>query len=234
MITLYGMGSPNVIKVLLMLEEAGLEYEYVRRDVILGEQFRPDFLALNPLGKVPVIVDNDGPNGEPFSLSESGAILVYLAEKTGAFLPEAGADRYLAVQWLMFQMSGAGPIFGQAIHFTSVAPGQSYPEYRFTTEMHRLLEVADQRLAQHPFLAGEGYSIADMALAPWFQTLRRFFPNLEGVDNLISWEVRLLERAAVRRVMALWKEMGPQEAASFKAATPAMLDRYFGRKPSAR
>lgn len=195
MIDLYTWSTPNGMKVNILLEEAGLAYRLKPVRLGAGEQMRPAFLALNPNGKVPVIVDSDGPAGAPFTLFESGAILLYLAEKAGAFLPGEAAGRMVAVQWVMFQMAGLGPMFGQVHHFASKAPeGNGYALARYASESERLLDVIDGRLSEAPFLAGLAYSIADMAAWPWVRSwqhtigrglgeraaLRRWYDDIEG------------------------------------------------------
>jgi GST-like protein len=176
-----------------------------------------------------VLADDDGPGGVPIVLAESGAILFYLAERTGRFLPADPADRYRAIQWLMFQMAGVGPTLGQAIHFAAVSPGHDYPTRRFALEMDRLLDVLDERLSRSACIAADAYSIADMAVLPWLRPLGRFFPDLRPRPNLERWRLELSTRPAVMRTDALAAKLAAQDAASFKAATPAMLDRYFGR-----
>ena len=228
MITLYGMGSPNVVKVLLMLEETGLPYRFERCDVILGAQHDPGFRALSPNGKVPVLADDDGPG----PLFESGAILIYLAEKAGRFLP--AASRYEALQWLMFQMGGVGPMFGQAIHFRGGPPGSDYARSRYRTEMLRLVDVIEARLAEAAYLAGDDYSIADMAVFPWMRTLGRFFPQAGTGPGLSRWREAIAKRPAVTRALERAEAISALDAESFRIATPDQLDRYFGRGAYAR
>ena len=173
MIDLYGCGSPNVLKILLMLEETELPYRLHAVNVHAGEQFREEFLALNPNAKVPVIVDHDMTSG-PHAVFESGAILYYLAEKTGRFLGHTHVERSACMQWLTWQVAGVGPMFGQALHFQFVAPdGNEYARRRYLTEVKRLYDVAERRLAQSQWLAGDDYTIADMAAWPW---LRQILP----------------------------------------------------------
>ncbi|MBL8492272.1 MAG: glutathione S-transferase N-terminal domain-containing protein, partial [Rhodocyclaceae bacterium] len=154
MITLYTWGTPNGRKVSIMLEECGLPYEVRPVDISSGEQFESDYRAVNPNSKIPAIVDPDGPDGGPFALFESGAILVYLAGKSGRFRPETAAGKYKALQWLMFQMGGIGPMFGQAHHFLRFAPEKlPYAIDRYRNETRRLYGVLDHQLSRHPFLA---------------------------------------------------------------------------------
>ena len=167
MIDLYTWGTPNGRKVSVMLEECALQYRIHEVDIVAGEQFREQFVAINPNNKIPAIVDLDGPDGKPIKIFESGAILVYLAGKTGCFLPRTVRGKYEALQWLMFQMAGVGPTFGQARHFLHVASDRiPYAIERYTKEVQRLYGVLDRRLAELPFLAAE-YSIADIATYPW-------------------------------------------------------------------
>jgi GST-like protein len=229
MITLHGMGSPNVLKVLLLLEETGLAYRFQRCDVILGEQHQPAFRAMNPNGRVPVIEDDAGPGGAPAVLFESGAILIYLAEKAGQFLPAGGPDRYRALEWLMFQMGGVGPTFGHMIHLTSFAASEPYACARFGNEARRLLQVIETRLGETPHLAGADYSIADMALFPWVNTMERFLPAVNDHPALVGWRDRVAARPAAERVARLGQDLAAQDRQSFKTATQEQLDRYFGR-----
>ncbi|MCK9544168.1 MAG: glutathione S-transferase N-terminal domain-containing protein [Novosphingobium sp.] len=227
MLTVVGMGSPNVLKVLLFLEEAGLPYRFERCDVILGEQHFPGFTAFNPNRKVPVLVDDEG--DEPLVIAESGAILVYLAERTGAFLPRSGAARYAVLQWLMFQMSGIGPVFGHTIHLTSFAAGETYAVRRFTRELARLVTVMEERLSSREYLAGDDYSIADIAAWPWMRTGKRFFPDGFSSPALARWMEAIAARPAATRMEQIADDLAARDRESFKAATPEQLDRYFGR-----
>lgn len=227
-ITVIGMGSPNVFKVALMLEETGLAYGFERCDVILGEHRSERFRALNPTGKVPVLLDHRV-EGEPLALWESGAILIHLAESTGTLLAASGPARTAALQWLMFQMASVGPVFGQAIHLTSFAAQEVYAVNRFTKEFGRIARVLEQRLGTRPFLAGEDYSIADVATYPWILTARRFFPDALASPALQRWTDTIASRAAAARAAELGAELAALDRESFNAATPAQLDRYFGR-----
>src|SRR6267378_4295058 len=162
MIDFYGLTSPNVQKIFIMLEECGLPYNFKPVDVWASAQHSAEFEKLNPNKKIPVIVDGEGPGGKPYTVIESGAILMYLAEKTGKFLPKDMAKKYDVIQWLMIQLSGVGPMFGQWTHFKLFAPktGNDYSMGRYTSEIKRLYEVLEQRLAKAPYLGGEEYSIA--------------------------------------------------------------------------
>lgn len=203
MIELYTWGTPNGRKVSIMLEECGLDYRIHPIDIGLGDQFAPDFRAINPNGKIPVIVDDDGPEGQPITLFESGAILIYLAEKTGRFLPADPRGWFQVVQWLMWQMGGVGPMFGQAHHFRKFAPEPlSYAIERYTTETRRLYGVLEARLGASEFVAGP-YSIADMAIYPW--TTRHDWQGIDLADfpNVAAWSAKLAARPAVQKGMAV-------------------------------
>ena len=204
MITLYGMGSPNVVKIYIALEELGLPYEVRPVDVFSGKQFDDAFLKLNPNAKVPVIVDPDGPGGKPYTVFESGAILLYLAEKTGKLLPKEPIAKFDTIQWLMTQMSTVGPMFGQYVHFMRFAPsGNDYSKSRYFTQAMRVSEVIDQRLATAPYLGGAEYSIADIATFPWMRNV----PAILGAEsaaklpNVTRWVKTIDERAAVKKAV---------------------------------
>lgn len=205
-IQLYSRATPNGIKVSVMLEECGLPYDGHRLSFEDRDQFTPEFLSLNPNNKIPAIIDPEGPGGGPLALFESGAILIYLAEKTGRFLPAAGPARYEVLQWLMFQMGGVGPMFGQ-FGFFQTGGGKDIaddrPRARYTDESRRLLAVLEGRLAGRDWIAGD-YSIADMAIAPWLRTMRDSYkggPQV-GWDGLVlvpAYLDRFLARPAVQR-----------------------------------
>ncbi|HXQ83963.1 MAG TPA: glutathione S-transferase N-terminal domain-containing protein, partial [Xanthobacteraceae bacterium] len=170
MIDLYALTSPNVQKIYIMLEETKLPYKEHFIDVWKGEQYNPDFIKINPNSKIPAIVDHDGLGGKPYTVVESGAILMYLAEKTGKFLPKDMAKKYDVLQWLLFQVANVGPNFGQFTHFKLFAPkdkDHSYSMSRHQTEVKRLYEVLEKRLGKVPYLGGDEYSIADIATFPW-------------------------------------------------------------------
>lgn len=177
-IQLYSLPTPNGIKVSVMLEETGLPYEPHLVSFDTDDQMSPEFLSLNPNNKIPAILDPDGPGGAPLALFESGAILIYLAEKTGQFIPHDAAGRYETIQWLMFQMGGIGPMFGQLGFFNKFA-GKDYedkrPRDRYVAESKRLLGVLDGRLAERAWIMGDAYTIADMATFPWVRTLIGFY-----------------------------------------------------------
>ncbi len=203
MITLYTWGTPNGQKISIMLEECGLPYAVRPVDITRNEQFDPDFLAVNPNNKIPAITDSDGPGGQAMNLFESGAILVYLAEKTGRFLPAAGAERYAALQWLMFQMGGVGPIFGQTHHFLRFAPAPvPYAIERYRKETARLYGVLDGQLGRQDYLAGD-YSIADMATYPWVMRHEWQGIDLAQYPHVARWASAVGQRPAVIRGMGV-------------------------------
>lgn len=206
-IQLYSVNSPNGVKVSIMLEETGLPYEPHLVDITQGESRTPEFLALNPNGKIPAIIDPHGPGGEPLALFESGAILLYLAEKSGQFLPADPARRWETIQWLFFQMASIGPMFGQVGFFNKFA-GKAYedkrPLERYVNESKRLLGVLDERLAGRRWLMDEDYTIADIATLGWVNNLITFYEARELVDydcyaNVAGWLERGLARPAVQR-----------------------------------
>jgi GST-like protein len=203
MIELYTWGTPNGRKVSVMLEECGLAYDVHKVDIGAGEQFRPDYLRINPNGKIPSIVDSEGPGGAPIAMMESGAILVYLAAKTGRLLPKDDRGRYKALEWLMFQMGSVGPMFGQVHHFLRAAKEPvPYALERYTKEKDRLYGVLDRRLGETEYLAGE-YSIADVATYPWVARHEWHKTDLGAHPNVKRWFDAIGARAAVKRGMAV-------------------------------
>jgi GST-like protein len=204
MIDLYYWPTPNGHKVTIFLEETGLEYKIVPVNIRKGEQFAPEFLNISPNNRMPAIVDTDGPGGEAFSLFESGAILLYLAEKTGKLMPSETRARYRVIEWLMFQMANVGPMLGQAGHFRNAAPEKiPYAIERYTNESRRLFNVLDKRLAKVSYVAGD-YSIADIATYPWVVAALRAQPEqLDTRPNLKRWIDALAARPAVQKGMAV-------------------------------
>jgi GSH-dependent disulfide-bond oxidoreductase len=199
-IEVYSWPTPNGHKVHIMLEECGLPYTAIPVNIGAGEQFRPDFLAISPNNKIPAIVDPQGPDGAPISLFESGAILVYLAAKTGRFLPAGDRAKYEMLQWLMFQMGGVGPMLGQAHHFRMYAPEKiGYAIDRYTNEARRLYGVIDRRLAQSKWLGGAEYSIADIATFPWLRSWQNQGVVMDEYPQLKRWFDAIAERPAVQR-----------------------------------
>jgi GSH-dependent disulfide-bond oxidoreductase len=205
MIDLYTWGTPNGRKASIVLEELALPYKVHPIDIGKGDQFKPDYLAVNPNGKIPAIVDPDGPDGRPINVFESGAILIYLAEKTGKLLPKDARGRNVTIQWLMFQMGGVGPMFGQAHHFRRFAPEKiPYAVDRYTNETKRLYGVLDRRLAEAKRLAGD-YSIADIATYPWVSRHEWQGVALTEFPSVKRWFDALSARPAVARGMAVPK-----------------------------
>jgi len=201
MIDLYTWTTPNGRKVSIMLEECGLPYRVHPVDIGKGEQFKPAFLAINPNNRIPAIVDPDGPDGKPFPLFESGAILIYLAEKTGRFYPQK--NKYIVLQWLMFQMGGVGPMFGQAHHFMRAKKDEiPYGTERYGAEAKRLYGVLDKRLSETAYLAEE-YSIADIATYPWVARHEWHRTELGDFPNVKRWYDAIGARPAVQRGMAV-------------------------------
>jgi GST-like protein len=203
MIDLYTYATPNGRKVSIALEELGLPYTVKVVDIGKGEQFKPEFLAINPNNKIPAIVDHEGPGGTSLTLFESGAILLYLGEKTGRLLPSDLRGKADVTQWLMFQMGGVGPMLGQLAHFARYAPQKvPYGIERYRNESLRILGVLDKRLGQSEYLARGGYSVADIATYPWLAAMREFFPDLfSGLTSVPQWLHRVGSRPAVQRGM---------------------------------
>jgi GSH-dependent disulfide-bond oxidoreductase len=228
---LHGMGSPNVTKVVIMLEECGLDYELRHVAVFGQEQFSPAFQQLNPLGKVPVL--EDPRLGQP--LAESGAILLWLAEREGKFLPTAQPQRAEVMQWLMVQMANVGPMLGQVNHFSMVQKRGTHPyaEARYLAQAEKLYRLLDERLATREWIAGGDYSIADMAMQPWASYLEPHGFDSTAHPHLLRWRSAVAARPAVQRALARAHE-GFFVAAeqSRKAASDQDLDQFFGRAPS--
>jgi len=200
MIDVYSWATPNGHKIHIMLEELGLEYKAIPIDIGAGDQFTPEFLAISPNNKIPAIVDSDGPEGKPLALFESGAILFYLAEKTGKFLPLDPVGRYTTMQWLMFQMGGVGPMLGQAHHFRIYAPEKiEYAVNRYSNEAKRLYGVMDKQLGVTRYLAGNEYSIADIATFPWTRSWKNQGIELDEFPKVKRWFDEISARPAVIR-----------------------------------
>ncbi|MGD0505207.1 MAG: glutathione S-transferase N-terminal domain-containing protein [Steroidobacteraceae bacterium] len=215
-IQLYSLPTPNGVKASIMLEETGLPYEPHLVSFDTNDQSSPEFRSLNPNGKIPAIIDPHGPDGAPFGLSESGAILLYLADKAGAFLPKSGAGRHQTIQWLMFQMSAVGPMFGQVGFFHKFA-GKDYedkrPRDRYVAESKRLLALMDQRLAEGTWFLGDTYTIADIAIFPWINNLIGFYgaADLVGISDYAHVQRSLqafLARPAVARGLQIPQREG--------------------------
>jgi GST-like protein len=207
-IDVFSWPTPNGHKVHIMLEECGLPYQAIPVNIGAGEQFRPEFLKISPNNKIPAIVDPEGPDGQPISLFESGAILVYLAGKTGRFLPAGDRERFEVLQWLMFQMGGVGPMLGQAHHFRMYAPERiPYAIDRYTNEARRLYGVIDKRLSQSEWLGGPEYSIADIATFPWLRSWQNQGVVIEDYPHLKRWFDSIAQRPAVQRGVKVLAEL---------------------------
>jgi GSH-dependent disulfide-bond oxidoreductase len=231
MIDFYALTSPNVQKIFIMLEELELPYNVIPIDVWKGDQFKPEFRKINPNGKIPAIVDHDGPGGKPYPVIESGAILLYLADKSGQFLPTDMAQRYEVIQWLMIQVTGVGPMFGQLTHFKRFAPaGNDYSLSRYQTEVRRLYDLLEQRLGKTAYLGGPDYSIADIATFPWTRNHDMQGVRWDDKPNLTRWFNAIAPRPAVKRALAKVETI----TSSRDNAKPEDLDRFFGRGRFAR
>ena len=204
MIKVYSWPTPNGHKVHVMLEECGYrlgrDWEAIPINIGTGDQFKPEFLKISPNNKIPALVDPNGPDGKPISVFESGAILLYLAAKTGKFLPKSDRQKFDVLQWLMFQMGGVGPMLGQNHHFRLYAPEKlPYAIDRYTNEAQRIYGVIDRQLATHKFVAGSQYSIADIAIFPWLRNWTNQGVVLDDYPHLKDWFNKLAERPAVQR-----------------------------------
>jgi GST-like protein len=224
MIDLYYWTTPNGHKVTMFLEEAGLEYRLIPINIGKGEQFRPDFLKVAPNNRIPAMVDHKpAGGGKPVSLFESGAILLYLADKTGKFIPRTVHGRAAALEWLFWQMGGLGPMAGQNHHFSNYAPEKiPYAIDRYVKETNRLYGVLDQRLADHEFVAGE-YSIADMASYPWIVPYERQGQNINDFPHLKRWFEAIRERPATKRAYDRAKEINPNPPATMTEEAKKIL-----------
>jgi GSH-dependent disulfide-bond oxidoreductase len=206
---LYTLATPNGQKVSVALEEMGLDYQAHTVNILMGEQFEDQFIKINPNSKIPALVDLEGDQGQPLNIMESGAILLYLAEKTGQFIPKDIPSRSRCLQWLFFQMGGIGPMFGQFGHFYRYAKDKCdhpYPLKRYSTEAQRLLGVLEKQLENNQFIAGPEYTIADMAIAPWVHCLSHFYKadeilGLEKFENVNEWLQNFMSRPAVQTGM---------------------------------
>ena len=204
MIDVYSWATPNGHKVHIMLEECGLRLgrDWLAHPVDIGKgnQFKPEFLKISPNNKIPALVDPHGPDGKPISVFESGAILIYLAAKTGRFLPKSDRAKYEVLQWLMFQMGGVGPMLGQAHHFRIYAPEKiDYAYNRYTNEAKRLYGVMNKQVSQHKYIAGNSYTIADMAIFPWLRSWKNQGIDWADYPALKDWYDRIEARPAVQR-----------------------------------
>lgn len=233
MIDFYTLTSPNVQKIFVMLEECGLEYRMHYVDVWAGQQYTPEFTRLNANRKVPVIVDHEGPGGRPYTLIESGAILTYLADKTGMFLSQDKVKRYDTLQWLMVQVASVGPMCGQLVHFTRDAPeGNNYAARRYRSEVNRLFDLYNDRLAAQPYVGCDEYSIADMAAFPWLRSTQLLKMDLSTRPHLKRWIAEIEQRPAVQKLLA-WLPIAATKS-SRDVATEDQKDRFFNRGKYAR
>ncbi|MDD9915406.1 MAG: glutathione binding-like protein [Rhodospirillaceae bacterium] len=200
-IDLYTWATPNGRKASVMLEEVGLPYTEHAINISKGDQFEPEFLKISPNNRIPAIVDPDGPDGSPISVFETGAILIYLGEKTGKFIPTDARKRVAAMEWLMWQMGGFGPMLGQAHHFLGLDTEVPYGSERYVKESHRLYGVMDRRLADNEYLAGDEYSIADIACYPWAHRHPRHKVDISQFENVQRWYDAVGARPAVQKGM---------------------------------
>jgi GSH-dependent disulfide-bond oxidoreductase len=208
MIDVFSWPTPNGHKVHIMLEECGLPYRALPINIGAGDQFKPEFLKISPNNKIPAITDPQGPDGKPISLFESGAILVYLAAKTGKFMPKSDRAKYEVLEWLMFQMGSVGPMLGQAHHFRMYAPEKiPYAIDRYSNEAKRIYGVIDRRLAQSAWLAGAQYTIADIATFPWLRSWQNQGIVLSEYPHLEAWFNKMAERPAVQRGVKVLAEL---------------------------
>jgi GST-like protein len=240
MIELWGMSSPNVVKVLIALAELGLGHRFHYVDVIGGEQFRPEFLAISPNNKVPVLRDEEGPDGGPITVFESAAILLYLSRKTGRLLSDDPIARTRELEWLMVQVSTVGPMLGQWNHFQLLAsPRESYGRERYNTERLRILDMLERRLADAEYLGGRDYSLADIATFPWISNMVGYLgpetgAALAAYPSLGRWFARVGVRPAVRQALAETDTIRELEMARRSNWTADDIDRFVGRGRHAR
>jgi GSH-dependent disulfide-bond oxidoreductase len=217
-IDVYTWTTGNGRKVPIFLEESGTPYRLNMVDIHSGEQHKPEFITLNPNRKIPAIVDPDGPGGKPITLFESGAILIYLADKVGQFIPKDPVARYHTIEWLMFQMANIGPMLGQTHHFRGKAPQIEYGVKRYTDEATRLWKVMDARLGDVPYLAGNDYSIADMATYVWLRNPKNQGQNLDDYPNVKRWFTAIDGRPAVQRAHKAVEDAAEKYKAMKKAS----------------
>jgi GSH-dependent disulfide-bond oxidoreductase len=224
-IDLHTWPTPNGHKVHIMLEETGTPYRVIPVDIGAGDQFKPEFLKISPNNKMPAMVDPDGPEGKgkPFALAESGAMLFYLASKTGKFLPTGLRERWQVMQWVMFQMGHIGPMLGQAHHFLGYAPEKiEYAMNRYKNEANRLYGVVERRLRESRYIACDEYTIADMAIVPWLRAPERQGVNIDEYPTLKRWRDAILERPAVQRALQVLAERRRTQM------TPEQRENLFG------
>ena len=226
MIDFYGLTSPNVQKIFIMLEECGLRYNVKPVDVWAEEQYKPEFLKINPLAKVPAIVDHEGPGGKPYTVIESGAILIYLAEKSGKFLPHDPVTRYDTLQWLFVQTANIGPMFGQLVHWSKFAPQpQEYGNMRYRSQVMKLYQLYEDRLKAHRYVAGDEYTIADIAVFPWLRNVQLLGVDINRFPAVKKYVETLEQRDAVKKMLAIL----PTLKSIRDKATDEQKDRFFSR-----
>ncbi len=226
MIDLYYWPTPNGRKISIMMEETGLAHKVIALDITKGEQFTPEFLKINPNNKIPAIVDDEGPNNQPLTLFESGTILEYLAGKSGKLMPKSAREMWITREWVMFQMASFGPMWGQHGHFTHYPPDKvPYAIDRYTKEVLRLLDVINFRLNEVEYLAGDEYTIADVATYPWAITYTRREIDIAAYPHVERWLTAVGEREAVQRGM-VWMSDSDQR----DNPTKEHLESYFGNK----
>lgn len=232
MIDLYSWPTPNGHKVHIMLEETGLAYTIHPVNIQKGDQFQPEFLKISPNNRIPAIIDQDGPGGKPYSLFESGAILIYLAEKTGKFLPTEPMAKYDTLQWLMWQMGGIGPMFGQAHHFRGYAPVEiPYAVDRYTKEAGRLYGILDKRLGESAYLAGPDYTIADIATFPWTRSIDRQGHSLDDFPNVKRWSDAINARPGVAKGVTVLEDVrGERKPLSDEERAVMFGDKQFAKR----
>ena len=227
MIDVYYWPTPNGHKITIALEEMGLDYTLKAVNIGTGDQFKPDFLAISPNNRMPAIIDHGGPDGQAISVFESGAILLYLAQKTGQFIPKDRREQIAVYEWLMWQMGGFGPMLGQAHHFNYYAPEKiQYGMDRYSNEANRLYGVLDRQLQENAFVAGAHYSIADMAILPWTRTFSRQNVDIEQYPHVKRWRESLLARPAVAKGM----EAGSTWREDLKKLSKQEFEKLFGIK----
>jgi GST-like protein len=230
-IDVYSLRSPNVVKIFIALEELDIPYNIVLVDVWKGEQFSPGFTKLNPNQRIPVIVDHDGPAGKPYTVFESGAILLYLAEKSQRLMPKDRIARYDMMQWLMLQLTAVGPMLGQYMHFRNyLATPIEYAITRYRTEALRLFDVFEHRLSERPFISGDEYTIADISTFPWLRYHEALGVPMDPRPHIARWLAELSKRPAVQRALAKLDTIKTTMA----SATDDDKDRLFGRGRYAR
>jgi GST-like protein len=231
MIDLYTWPTPNGHKIHIALEELGLPYTVHAVDIGEGDQFKPEFLKISANNRIPAIVDRDGPKGKPISLFESGAILIYLAEKTGKFIPHEPVARYDTLQWLVLQVANVGPMSGQHVHFSKFAgPGNDYSAKRYRTQVIKLFDLYEERLATRPYVAGNEYTIADIAAWPWLRNFELLAIDPGKYPKIKAWADKIAARDAVKRALAHL----PTLKSVRDKASDDQKDRFFGRGKYAR